>query len=90
MIPPSAAADLQDIIYVKRINIGAINPNNPVSEEQQEAQMSLLNRCLSEFPKGRIIGKDVAVGVFQLGEHQITLQRITYHVGFKRKPDWLQ
>lgn len=90
MIPSSAAADLQDITYVKRINIGVINPNNPVSEEQQEAQISLLNRCLSEFPKGRIIGKDIAIGVFQLGEHQITLQRITYHVGFKRKPDWLQ
>lgn len=81
--------DLSDVKFVKRINIGSINPNNPVNEEQQEVQMALLNKCLSEFPKGRIIGKDISVGVFQIGEHQITLQRITYHIGFSRKPYWM-
>lgn len=85
----SSGIDLSDITFVKRINIGSINPNNPVNEDQQEKQMAFLNKCLNEFPKGRIIGKDVSVGVFQIGEHQITLQRITYHVGFNRKPYWI-
>ena len=82
--------DLGDVTYVKRINIGSINPNSPVNEEQQEKQMEMLNKCLTDVPKGRIIGKDISVGVFQIGEHQITLQRITYHVGFKRKPVWAE
>lgn len=94
MLTPAAQTgqsnvDLGDVTYVKRINIGNINPNSPLNEEQQEAQTKLLNRCLNEYPKGRIIGKDIAVGVFQIGDHQITLQRITYHVGFRRKPYWL-
>ncbi len=52
--------------------------------------MALLNKCLNENPKGKIIGKDISVGVFQVGDHQITLQRTTYHVGFLRKPVWLE
>ncbi len=81
--------DLSDVTFVKRINIGSINPNSPVNEEQQEQQMQVLNRCLNEFPKGRIIGKDITVGVYQVGEHQLTMQRITYHVGFVRIPTWI-
>jgi hypothetical protein len=84
-----ANCGLDDVHYVKRINIGSINPNNPVNEEQQEAQMEYLNKCLNDFPRGRIIGKDIAVGVYQMGEHQITLQRVTYHIGFNRKPFWM-
>ena len=56
----------------------------------RENQMALLNKCLNEYPKGRIIGKDISVGVFQVGDHQITLQRTTYHVGFLRKPVWME
>lgn len=82
--------NLEDVTYVKRISIGDINPNNPLNEEQQENQIEFLNKCLNDYPKGRIIGKDIAVGIYQIGEHQINLQRITYHVGFKRKPAWLE
>jgi len=83
-------AGLDDVRFVKRINIGSINPNNPISEDQQELQMQYLNKCLNEYPHGRIIGKDISVGVYQMGEHQITLQRVTYHVGFNRKPFWME
>ncbi|SEJ69122.1 hypothetical protein SAMN05192553_108136 [Cyclobacterium xiamenense] len=82
--------ELGDVTYVKRVSIGNINPNSPLNEEQQERQMALLNKCLNEYPKGKIIGKDISVGVFQIGDHQITLQRTTYHVGFLRKPVWLE
>lgn len=89
MAESSPGFDLSEITFVKRINIGSINPNNPVNEEQTERQMNLLNRCLNESPKGRIIGKDISVGIFQIGEHQLSLQRVTYHIGFKRQPAWL-
>ncbi|MDN3686603.1 hypothetical protein [Cyclobacterium jeungdonense] len=69
------------------MSIGNINSNDPLNEERQ---MALLNKCLNENPKGKIIGKDISVGVFQVGDHQITLQRTTYHVGFLRKPVWLE
>lgn len=82
-------SDLTDVRYVKRISIGTIDPNNPLSDAQQEAQMQLLNKCLNEHPHGRIIGRNISVGVYQLGEHQITLQQVTYHVGFPRKPFWM-
>ena len=87
--PTNGHTDLSDVTYVKRINIGSINPNSPLNEDQQEMQMRQLNKCLSEPPKGRIIGKDITVGVYQMGEHQLIMQRITYHVGFKRKPVWI-
>jgi len=81
---------LESVRFVKRISIGSINPNRAVGEEAQEKQMELLNKCLNDHPHGRIIGKDIAVGVFRIGEHEISLQRITYHVGFNRKPYWLE
>lgn len=80
---------ISDVKFVKRIEIGNLNPNNPMSDEKKTEQMNLLNRCLSEFPKGKIIGKDVGFAVYQIGEHQITMQVTTYHVGFSRKPFWL-
>ncbi len=80
---------LADIRYVKRVTIGSLDPNNPLSDEKKEEQMKLLNRCLNEMPKGKIIGKDVGFAIFQVGEHQLTMQSTTYHLGFSRKPNWL-
>jgi hypothetical protein len=81
--------DLSEIHYVKMVTIGSINPNNPVSDESREAQVSLLNCCLCGYPKGIIIGKDITVGRYMIGEHELSMEKITYHVGFKRKPSWL-
>lgn len=80
--------DLSDIRYVKLVPIGSINPNNPLSDQSKEAQVDLLNRCLNDYPKGIIIGKDISVGRYMLGEHELTMEKITYHVGFPRKPAW--
>lgn len=85
----NTAADLSEVAYVVRISVGGLNPNYPNTETEATQAMEFLNRCLSEMPKGRIIGKEMGVGVFQFGEHQITTQKITYHVGFKRQPHWL-
>lgn len=80
---------LSDAKFVKRIRVGTINPNAVVTEESREEQMNLLNKCLGEG-HGKIIGKDVTYGVYQVGEHEITLQATTYHIGFKRKPYWIE
>lgn len=83
-------AAMTDVHYVKLVPIGSVNPNNPLSEESKETQVELLNRCLNDYPKGMIIGKDIAVGRYQVGEHELTMEKITYHVGFARKPVWLE
>ena len=81
-------AALTDIHYVKLVPIGSVNPNNPLSEQAKEAQADLLNKCLNDYPKGIIIGKDITVGRYLIGEHELTMEKITYHVGFTRKPTW--
>lgn len=80
---------LQNVRYMKTVTIGSINPNVPFSEVSREQQEKLLNHCLTGYPKGTIIGKDVAVGCFQMGEHTFTMEKTTYHIGFERKPEWL-
>ncbi len=79
---------MTDIHYVKLVPIGSVNPNNPLSDQSRAEQAALLNRCLNDYPKGIIIGKDITVGRYMLGEHELTMEKITYHVGFKRKPSW--
>ena len=81
-------AALTDIHYIKLVPVGSVNPNNPLSDQSRAEQLNLLNRCLNDYPKGVIIGKDITVGRYMLGEHELTMERITYHVGFVRKPSW--
>lgn len=81
---------LQDVGYVKLVTIGSVNPNVPFSEQSKAQQAALLNRCLNEYPKGVIIGKDTAVGRYVIGEHELTMEKITYHIGFPRRPAWDQ
>ena len=81
--------DLSEVTFVHRICVGTTNPNNPLTEEQMEAQMVTLNKCLSQSPKGRIIGKEVSTVLFRVGDHEISMQKVTYHVGFRKKPFWL-
>lgn len=79
---------LPEVRYVKLVPIGSVNPNNPLSDQSKENQTALLNRCLNDYPKGMIIGKDITVGRYMIGEHELTMERVTYHVGFPRKPQW--
>lgn len=67
-----------------------LNPNNPISDKGKEDQIELLNRCLNDFPKGIIIGKDITIGRYQIGEYELIMEKVTYHVGFARKPAWLE
>lgn len=81
-------ATLADIHYIKMVSVGGINPNNPLSDENREEQAKLLNRCLNDYPKGVILGKDISIGRYMLGEHELTMEKVTYHIGFERKPAW--
>ena len=77
-----------DVKYIKLVPVGSINPNNPLSDQSREEQVKLLNRCLNDYPKGIIIGKDTTIGRYLIGEHELTMEKVTYHVGFSRKPAW--
>lgn len=82
--------DLTDVGYVKRVTVGSANPEKLASEEQIQKAADLLNRCLTDTPKGRIIGIEKNFSILNIGEHQVVLQCIVYHVGFPRKPYWLE
>lgn len=79
---------LADVKYIKLVPVGSVNPNNPLSDQSREEQAKLLNRCLNDYPKGILLGKDTTIGRYLLGEHELTMEKVTYHVGFPRKPTW--
>lgn len=76
---------LSDVKCIKRITVGNIDPNSPMTDEKKEEQIKKLNDYLNGYPKGKLIGKDVSFGIFQVGEHQLTMQSTTYHIGFPRE-----
>jgi hypothetical protein len=81
--------DLSDTKYVQRIVVGSRDPEALTSEAEIQAAVDLLNRCLSEAPKGRLIGIEKTFSIVNIGEHQVILQAMIYHIGFGRKPQWL-
>lgn len=82
--------ELKDITYIKAVTIGSINPNLPFSEKERDSQVNILNRCLNNFPKGKILGYDKTLATYMIAEHQFVMEKTTYHIGFKRKPLWLE
>lgn len=83
------AFDLSCVGFVKRIIVGNNNPEKMTTDAEIEKQVNLLNKCLQEYPKGKIIGIERNFFILNIGEHQVIMQYTVYHVGFKRKPDWL-
>lgn len=80
------AFDLTEVGFIKRVTIGNTNPENLQSEESIEKQMQYLNSCLSASPKGKIIGQEKNFYILHIGEHQVVMQYVVYHIGFVRKP----
>lgn len=81
--------DLSEIRFVKRIVVGTDDPSRVRSPAEVQQAQDLLNRCLNDLPKGRIIGVEKSFAVLSIGEHQVVLQWLCYHVGFVRRPTWL-
>ena len=82
--------DVSEVGYVKRIVIGNQDPEKAIDEEAIQKQTQFLNRCLTDSPKGRIIGQEKNFYLLNIGEHQVVMQYVVYHIGFARKPVWLQ
>lgn len=82
--------DVSSVGFVKRVVVGNTDPENMRPEEEIRRQEEFLNRCLSETPKGRIIGLERNFLVLNIGQHQVVLQYTVYHIGFARKPFWLK
>ena len=82
--------DLSDVRFVKRILVGNDNPEQLHTEADIQQSMDLLNRCLTDTPKGTIVGIEKNFTLLNIGEHQVVLQCMVYHVGFARKPYWLE
>ena len=36
------------------------------------------------------MGKDTTIGRYVIGEHELTMEKVTYHIGFLRKPSWME
>jgi hypothetical protein len=81
--------DLTDVNFVKRVTVGSRDPESLRSDEEIDEAVKTLNRCLTELPRGKILGIEKSFSLLNIGEHQVVLQAMTYHVGFTRKPQWL-
>ena len=81
--------DISSVGYVKRIVIGNNNPEKATDERTIQKQIDLLNIFLTEYPKGKIIGIERNFFILNIGEHQVVMQYSVYHLGFKRKPNYL-
>ena len=89
MLDPTSSEkiDLSDITFAKIVAVGHVNKST--TEEEMNEQIILLNRCLQELPKGRIIGKNVSTFTFNYEDLPSRFEQTTYHIGWKRKPHWL-
>ncbi|HEX7130652.1 MAG TPA: hypothetical protein VF217_11400 [Rhodanobacteraceae bacterium] len=83
-------SDLSEVKFVKRVVVGSNSPTQMLSEAQIEEARALLNRCLTDTPRGVIIGIERSFTILQIGEHQVVLQWLAYHIGFPRKPVWMR
>lgn len=81
---------LTDIRYVHRVVVGNDNPETQPDEEKYGKQLAQLNKCLNDYPKGKIIGQEKNFYLLNIGEHQVVMQYIVYHIGFERKPQWVK
>ncbi len=81
---------LPDVRFIKRIVVGTSHHTQMKSEDEIEKALALLNRCLTDTPKGVIIGMEKSFILLNLAEHQMVLQYLVYHIGFPRRPMWLE
>ncbi|MEO5867493.1 MAG: hypothetical protein ABIS14_11590 [Sphingomonas sp.] len=85
----STMLDLSEIGFVKRITIGTRDPQAVQSHQEIEHAVNVLNRALSDIPRGRIIAIERSFHVFTIQDNVVVLQWICYHLGFPRRPAWL-
>ncbi len=83
--------DLTGVGFIKRISLGNLDVQAAAAEPEHQKALALLNRCLEDYPKGRIIGREMSFDVLTTKNgHHVVLEKVTYHVGFPRRPFWLE
>lgn len=80
---------LANVRFIKRIVVGNDNPQDMKTEAEVRQAMELVNKCISTSPRGTILHIEKSFGLYNIGEHQVVLQYAVYHLGFDRKPLWL-
>lgn len=75
---------LFDIKYIDRIIIGNNDPTKMKTENEINNDLNKLNDALKKG--GKIIAQDKSFTIYQIGEHQVVLQYVSYHIGYKKKP----
>jgi hypothetical protein len=80
---------LTNIRFIKRIVVGNDNPQAMRTEAEVNQAMDLVNRCLSGSPRGYLLNVEKSFSLHNIGEHQVVLQYTVYHIGFERKPMFL-
>lgn len=80
--------DQSNVKYIKRLVVGSDNPARLCTREEIEAQMEELNDCLSgaSHPRGTLLAVERSFTLVRIGDHQVVLEWMAYHVGFARKP----
>jgi hypothetical protein len=81
-----SALDLSEVKHIERVIIGNNNPEKVKTEDEIKKDMERLNKLLQGHPKGFIIGTEKNFQILRIGEHQVIMQWIVYHIGFKRTP----
>lgn len=87
--PKSYSYDITDIGHVERIIVGSTEPDRIPTAQENQQKIDTLNRYLQTSPRGRIIGTERSFSLVRIGEHQVVLEAVAYHIGFKRKPSWV-
>ena len=69
--------DLSGVGFIKRISLGNLDVQAAAAEPGNK--------------KARIIGREMSFDVLTTKSgHQKVLEMVTYHVGFARRPTWLE
>jgi len=83
--------DLTTIRHIERVVVGNTDPSRIKTEEEIQATMDKVNFLLNRAsPRGKLVGQEKGFAVYQMGEHQVVLQHIVYHIGFTRKPGTME
>lgn len=80
------AIDLSEITYIERFVVGNNDPEHPKSEAEIQEQLNALNHALTTVPKGKILSMERNFAILAINEHQVILEWVVYHVGYKRRP----
>lgn len=77
-----------EVSFIQRAVVGPTRADRLPSQDEIDAQMDFINRCLSEG-RGQLVGTEKGLVVIQSSDQQIVVQHTVYHIGFKRKPIWV-